>query len=144
MRPRFTPVALAVATASAVVLGACARATVTSSPLADAPRRPAVHPDSVVVYRRANDVPGPYAEVALVSARGDFTVVSDGAVVRALRKEAGRLGANGLLLAGVQAPHGVAKVAGVLYGGPLASREGQAVAILVARDTAARDSTVRR
>lgn len=112
------------------VLTACAPRT-TVTPLGSAPRAAPLPADSVTIYRQPSEVPGPYTQIAIVSARGDFTTVSATRIVRALRKEAGRLGANALLLGDVAAPAGARKVGGLLFGGSLALREGQAVAIRV-------------
>ncbi|HEX3156926.1 MAG TPA: hypothetical protein VHQ45_00285 [Gemmatimonadaceae bacterium] len=118
---------------TAVALTACIKTTVT--PFAGKPAYGALPPDSVTIYRDAKAVPAPYEQLGVVSAQGDFTTFSEDDVVQALRKEAGRLGGNGLLLADMQSPRGAGKALGVVFGGDLALRRGQAVAIRVRADS---------
>ena len=127
------PISLVVRFFVVLAMAGCVRTAVT--PFATGPRYPALPLDSVVVYTDPAAVPGTFEQLAIVSAKGDFTLYEEADLVRALRKEAGELGANGLLLAGVRSPSGTQRVVGVLFGGEHGLRRGQAVAIRVRPDS---------
>lgn len=97
--------------------------------------RPVVALDSVVVYRTADRVPGKYEEVALLNSSGSTGWTSEETMYRDMRKRAGLLGANGIILDGISEPSAGAKVAGAFLGVP-AERKGKAIAIFVLDTTA--------
>jgi len=66
--------------------------------------RPAVDPESVVIYRTADQVPGAYDEIALVFAEGDHTFAKEERIYNTMRKKAASLGANALILDSVVEP----------------------------------------
>jgi uncharacterized protein YbjQ (UPF0145 family) len=81
--------------APTVFLGAIASSgcvNVSTTPFGDI--GPAVSPDSVQVF--ATRVPAEYKEVAIL--RADRVLANDKKVLAALRREAAKLGANGILL----------------------------------------------
>ena len=119
-------------------LAGCVKTTVT--PFTGVASYGVVSPESVMVYRDPGLIPAPYKELGVVSAHGDFTTFGEADIVKALRVEAGKLGANGLLLAEIKSPRGAGKVAGVLFGGEHALRRGQALAIRIQTDSASRSS----
>jgi hypothetical protein len=137
MRTRISVVAFPLLLTS---LAACARTTVKpfigSVPFAGVSSYDAVPPESVVVYRTAAEILSPFEHLAIVSARGDFVLLGEEELVQSLRREAGRLGANGLLVAGVVSPRGVRTVTGAIIGGEDALRRGEGVAIRVRPDSA--------
>ena len=128
------PMTMSVLLLLATSVAGCVRTA--AMPFDGVARYPALPPDSVVVYQSPETVPAPFEQLAIVSAKGDFTMFEEEDLVRALRKEAGELGANGLLLATVRSPGTGGKIMGVLFGGEHGLRRGQAVAIRVRPDSA--------
>jgi hypothetical protein len=93
---------------SALVGCVATRATPLGAPVS----RPAVPADSVVVYRTVDQVPGKYTEIAMVEADGG-NLYAGNALLAALRKKAGALGANGIVLLSSREPtSGSARVTG--------------------------------
>jgi hypothetical protein len=66
--------------------------------------RPAVDPETVVIYRTADQVPSAYDEIALVFAEGDHTFTKEERLYSTMRKKAATLGANALILDSVVEP----------------------------------------
>jgi hypothetical protein len=60
--------------------------------------RASVPADQVSVYRSADQVEGDYVEVALLHATGPISWTTETGMIRKLREEAGRLGANAIIL----------------------------------------------
>jgi hypothetical protein len=94
---------------------------------------PPVPPDQVVIYRTADQVPGKYIEIALLHATGDSLWTNEEQMYNSLRKKAGKLGANGIILDAMSEPSAGAKIAGAFLG-ISAQRKGKAVAIYVYKD----------
>jgi hypothetical protein len=92
--------------------------------------RPPLAADKVAVYRRADQVPGPYVEVALVHATGSLFWSSESGMYRKMREEAGRLGANAIILEPVPEPTIPEKIVIAQLNVDI-GREGRAVAIYV-------------
>lgn len=101
--------------------------------LGAAPQRAPVHADSVLVYRTASQVPGKYEEVALLNSTGNTGMTNEEQMFNSMRKKAGQLGANGIVLDGISEPSAGAKVAGAVLGTG-AERKGKAIAIYVFPD----------
>jgi len=95
--------------------------------------RPPVPPDQVVIYRTADQVQGRYEEVALLHAAGDSMWTDEEQMYKEMRKKAGQLGANGIILDAMSEPSAGTKIAGALLG-ISAQRKGKAVAIYVYED----------
>jgi hypothetical protein len=74
-----------------------------ATPLGTAVARPPVPADSVVVYRTVEQVPGKYTEIAIVDADGG-NLFAGNALLTALRKKAGALGANAIVLLSSREP----------------------------------------
>jgi hypothetical protein len=96
--------------------------------------RPTVAPGNVVIYRTADRVPGKYEEVALLNSAGSTGWTSEESMYLDMRKKAGLLGANAIILDGMTEPSAGAKVAGAFLGVP-AERKGKAIAIFVLENT---------
>lgn len=92
--------------------------------------RPAIHPDSVVIYRAADQVPRKYEEIAILNSKGDVDMTDEAKMFKSMRKKAAELGANGVILGEMKDPGTGAKVAKVLIG-TSANRKGKSVAIYV-------------
>lgn len=113
-----------------VVLALTACVSVQSTRLGADVIRPPVTPDRVSIYRTADQVRGHYEEVALLSAAGDYNATSEEGMYKEMRKKAGAMGANGIILDSVSEPSTGAKIANVLLF-TSANRTGKAVAIYV-------------
>lgn len=98
--------------------------------LGNAPLRAPVPETQVVIYRTAEQVPGKYEEVALINATGESSWTDEEGMFKSMRKKAGQLGANGIILDAVSEPSSGAKIAGALFGTG-AERKGKAIAIYV-------------
>lgn len=91
--------------------------------------RPPVFWKSVAVFQSAEDVPGPYQEVALLTATGEALWTNEGQMWNSLKKKAGKLGANGVILDATSEPTSAAKLASAFLGVAGAQRKGKAIAI---------------
>ncbi|HEX6373194.1 MAG TPA: hypothetical protein VF006_29995 [Longimicrobium sp.] len=110
----------------ALLLGGC---TTTGAVLLDgAGPYPELDPYEVRVFLHEDDVPGEYERIALVTARSDASWADETDLIRAMRKRAARLGANGLIVGEVRDPTTLERVAEVLTEYE-AQRRGRAVAI---------------
>lgn len=98
--------------------------------LGTAPARPPVPADQVAIYRSAEQVPGRFEEVALLSSSGDQSFTSESQMYASMRKKAGQLGANGVILQQVKDASTAAQI-GASLGLSAADRKGKAVAIFV-------------
>lgn len=92
--------------------------------------RPVVEPERVSLYRVASQVPGQYEEVALLNSKGDSNLTDESRMFDSMRKKAGQMGANAVILDAVSEPGHGAKVAAAIFG-VSAQRKGSAVAIWV-------------
>jgi hypothetical protein len=107
---------------------ACVRTTATK--LGSGQTRSPVPPDQVAVYRTFANVPGEYEEVALLNSSGEASWTNEEQMFNSMRKKAGQIGANGVVLDAVNEPSSGAKVAAAIFGVG-ADRRGQAIAIYV-------------
>ncbi len=114
--------------ASMIFLTSCVAVNVTR--LGTGPSRPRIPADQVAVYRTADQVPDRYEEVALLNGRGDSMWSSESAMFRRMKKKAGRLGANAIILDALSEPSAAAKIAGAVLGVGV-ERKGRAIAIFV-------------
>jgi hypothetical protein len=113
----------------ALSLSACV--TTNASRLATSSEtRPLVLPANVALYRIASQVPRPYEEVALLNSTGDSNFTNEAKMFESMKKEAGKVGANGVILDALSEPSGGAKVAAAIFG-VSAQRKGKALAIWV-------------
>ena len=92
--------------------------------------RPVVPPDQVMIYRTADQVPGKYEEIALITAKGSAGWTNEEMMFKELRKRAGKLGANGIIFDALSEPSAGAKIAGAFLGVG-AERQGKVIAIFV-------------
>jgi hypothetical protein len=91
-------------------------------------------PDGVVVYTTPERVGKPYREVALLNSKGESGWTSEAGMVNSQRKKAAEVGANGLILSGVDEPKAGTKIIGALLGTG-SERKGKALAIYVPEDS---------
>lgn len=111
-------------TTQAVRLGA------SSQPLVEIPWK------QVSVYRTADQIPGKYEEIALLSSTGDALDTSEEDMWNSMKKKAGKLGGNAIILDAMNEPSAGAKLASAFFlanamyfGG--ADRKGKAIVIYV-------------
>ena len=96
--------------------------------------RPKVPPDQVRIYRTADQVQGKYEEIALLNATGESNWTNESGMLESMRRKAGDLGANGIILDAINEASAGAKVAGAIFGTGT-QRKGRSIAILVFTDT---------
>jgi len=118
--------------AIAFVASACVTTSVTR--VGQSLTRPVVTLDQVVIYRTADKVPGKYEEVALLNSSGATGWTDEEKMYKNMRYEAGRAGANAIILDAISEPGAGAKVAAAFLG-VAAERKGKAIAIYVFPDT---------
>lgn len=92
--------------------------------------------DAVRVYPSSADVPYDYYEVALISAEGNSVYNGNGDLLKAVRGQAARVGANGVVVDSLRATHATVKILGAVVGGNDAERKARAIAIWMPSDTA--------
>lgn len=114
--------------ATAVALAGCVQTSTTMLGGTDA--LPATVPQSVVLYRMASQVPGPYRELALLDSVGNANSTNQTMMYNSMRAQAGRIGANGIILDATTEPSAMAQVVGAIFGAG-ANRRGKAIAIYV-------------
>lgn len=85
--------------------------------------------DDVYVYLPGDTVPE-HTRVAILDAEGDADVVDNSDLLNKMREEAGKLGANAIVLGEMTDPGTGARIAEAIFG-TTANRTGRAVAIFV-------------
>ena len=100
---------------------------------------PAIAAERVAIYRAPEQVPGDYEEVALLHASGSQQWSSESEMMRKLREEAGRLGANAIILEPERELSVREKIA-IQKSNVDIGREGRALAIYVAPSETAEQS----
>lgn len=101
-----------------------------SSTKLDSQDYPPIHPDQVTIYLDEADIPGEYKKVALINLRGNYQATDEAKMFRKARKEAAKMGANGVLVQKVKDPSTGAKVAAALIGVG-GDRKGEVIAIYI-------------
>lgn len=118
---------LLAAAACGLLLAGCVSTSTTM--LAAGTAGPATLPDSIVIYRVASQVPGPYRELAILDSVGDANGTNQTMMYQSMRREAAKIGANGIILDSTTEPSAAAQVAGAIFGVG-SNRRGKAIAIL--------------
>ena len=98
-----------------------------------APTRFPVAPERVVVYRTADQVPGKYEEIALLFSRGDTAWTTQKQMIKSMKKKAGALGANAIILDAMSEPSAAVKTMSLFLSDWLSGgeRQGKAVAVYI-------------
>ena len=86
------------------------------------------------LYRVASQVVGRYDEIALINSASASQFTNEQKMLESMRKKAGQLGANGVILEGISEPSAGAKVAAAVLGAST-ERKGKAIAIYVYPDS---------
>jgi len=115
-----------------IACGARARVVTTNPALTLAP----TCSNAVPVYADAQHVPYDYYEVALISAEANSAYNGNGDLLKSIRSQAARVGANGVVVDALGASHATVKVVGAVLGSNDAERKGRAIAIWMPSDTA--------
>jgi hypothetical protein len=103
-------------------------------------------PAAVKLFTTPDRVQQPYREVALLHSSGQTSYSSEDDMIKSMREKAAKVGANGIILSGIDEPSAMAKIAGQVAqvaadaAGQIAQisaeRNGRAMAIYVAADSA--------
>lgn len=112
-----------------VVLGLAACVTVSKSILDRSFMGAPVPKDEVQVYLPGDEIPD-HTRVAILNAEGDVDVTDPGQMIDKLREEAGKLGANAIVMGEIEEPGTGERVASALLD-TSANRRTQAIAIFV-------------
>jgi hypothetical protein len=113
--------------AAALLLAACV--SVNKSILDRSMMGVPVPRDEVYVYLPGDSLPE-YRRIAILNAKGDAEVTDESQMIDKLREEAGKLGANAIILGDTEEPGTGAKIAKALFN-TSANRRTQAIAIYV-------------
>lgn len=130
MRPK--PVIALFTLGSVLACGARTRVVATNAALSLAP----TCADAVRVYPDNARVPYDYYEVALITSEANSVYNGNGDLLKAIRGQAARLGANGVVVDSLNATHATVRILGAAVGSGDADRKGRAVAIWMPSDTA--------
>lgn len=93
-------------------------------------KRSVILPQNVALYRTADQVPSKYEEVALLNSAGDSNFTDEAKMFDSMKKKAGEIGANAIILDALSEPGAGAKVAAAIFG-VSAQRKGKAIAIYI-------------
>ncbi len=103
--------------------------TVNKSILAPNPTGRAFALDEVTVYFERDTVPE-HTRLAILNAHGDIDTTDEGDMIDELREEAGKLGANAIILGDIEEPGTGARIVGAVFETTV-ERETQAIAVYV-------------
>jgi type IV pilus biogenesis protein CpaD/CtpE len=115
------------AAAFAALLAGCV--SVNKSVLSQSRLSQPVPRDSVHVYLPGDSVPE-HERIAILTAKGDENTTNESQMIDRMRQEAGKLGANAIILQDMRDPNNTARVLGAVLGTP-SNRKGQAIAVYV-------------
>ena len=113
--------------AAVLLIGACV--SVNKSVLSRSRISQPVPRDEVQVFFSGDTVP-PHERIAILTGSGDDTMTNQAQLIDKLREEAGKLGANAIILSDVKEASTGAKVAQAILG-TSANRKGEAIAVYV-------------
>ena len=136
---RFVPLLLLLALSTGCVSTNATLLNPTPTP------RPKVSPALVRIYRSLDQIRERYEEIAILNATGESNWTNEQEMLESMRRKAGEVGANAVVLDAIQEAGAGAKVAAAIFGTGT-QRKGRALAIFVfsARDsTASKDSLTR-
>jgi hypothetical protein len=115
--------------AVAIVAVAAGCVSVNKSVLSQSRAAYPVARDSVHVYLPGDSVPA-HERIAILTAKGDEATTNEAQMLDKMRQEAGKLGANAIILGDMTDPGNTTRVLGAVFGTP-SNRKGQAIAIYV-------------
>ena len=91
---------------------------------------PPLLPEDVTIYMSEDDIPGEYEKIAIINAKGSAEMTTTSKMYDAVKKEAAKIGANGVLFSAVTEPGSGAKVAAAIFGTGT-TRRAEMIAIFV-------------
>ena len=94
-------------------------------------QRVAVPWRDVAVYKTAAEIPRAYREIALLVSTGDSLWSNESQMWNSMKRRAGKLGANAIVLDAMSEPSSVSKVLSTVLLGVGGSRKGKALAVFV-------------
>ena len=124
------------AIASGALLAGCV--TVGTSVLMDRSATPVPEQD-VYVFLPSDSIAPSCERVAILNAQGPTDFTDETQMIDRMREEAGKLGANAILLQGIEDPSGAERFAGALFGTG-SDRDGQSIALWCPERAPARDT----
>ena len=74
--------------------------------------------EGVTVYTAPDRVGKPYQEIALLNSKGESGLTTEGGMVNSQRQKAAQLGANGIIVGGIDEPKAGTKIIGAFSWGP--------------------------
>ena len=92
--------------------------------------------NAVSVFPSPDKVTYDYYEVALITAEANSVYNGNGDILKSVRNQAARVGANGIVVDSLGASHATVKILGAALGGKDAERKARAIAIWMPSDTA--------
>jgi hypothetical protein len=92
--------------------------------------------NAVPVYTSSDKVPYDYYEVAMIAAEANSVYNGQGDILKSVRSQAARVGANGVVIDSLGTSHATVKILGAALGGRDAERKASAIAIWMPGDTA--------
>jgi hypothetical protein len=92
--------------------------------------------NAVAAYGGRDRVPYDYYEVALITGEGNSVYTGNGDLLKSVRNQAAKLGANGVVIDALGATHATVKILGAAVGGNDAERKASVIAIWMPSDTA--------
>src|SRR4051812_46534421 len=132
--------------ASALAISACHSVSTNVSLMDPSLRLAKPCPAAIKLYTVPARVEQPYREIALLNSAGETSYSSESDMIKSMREKAATVGANGIILGGIDEPSAMAKIAGQVAqvtanaAGQLstisAERKGRAAAIYVPADSA--------
>lgn len=119
----------------AMAASACAHVSTSVTTLDPSVRLSRTCPAGVKLYVAPDRVLQPYREVALLNSTGEVNYSDEGEMFGSMREMAGGVGANGVILGGIDEPNAITKVAADVAKTETL-RKGKAMAIYVPADSA--------
>lgn len=92
-------------------------------------------PNAVQIFMTPEKVTSQYQEVALLNSQGSTLWTKEAGMLKSMRKKAAAVGANGIILSGIDEPGAMSKVMGAFLGTGT-NRKGKSLAIFIPTDTA--------
>ena len=130
---------------SALAISACHSVSTNASLMDPTSRLAKTCPAAIKLYSSRDRVPDPYREVAMLNSAGQTSYSSESDMIKSMREKAATVGANGIILSGIDEPSAMAKIAGQVAqiaadaSGQIATisaeRKGEAMAIYVPADS---------
>jgi hypothetical protein len=92
--------------------------------------------NAVPVFASSDQVPYDYYEVAMITAEANSVYNGNGDILKSVRNQAAKVGANGVVIDSRGTSHATVKILGAALGGRDAERKASAIAIWMPSDTA--------